>query len=257
MGAIQRVASAGNSGARIIAEADKEVKILVSSKDYLITQNTIVASVVKEPNSFMIHPDTSRFVNANGECWSNESLMANYGSFIGGWNYVNHVQEPEKSVGFLADCVLRRRYLDEKQNLFVYYVDILTATHRDHSDLVRKILLKEIQFLSMGCTSYVSQCSRCGAVMHEEEDSCEHMPNKGQYFFDKTGVRRKVAELLGSSEKGSVVFEEASWLTELPAFEAAINRNVMSFPENCDIEMTVPSQVLERPAMQKYIQGSK
>ncbi|GAG88474.1 unnamed protein product, partial [marine sediment metagenome] len=109
----------------------KNVTASLSSNDFVFNQATIVSSVILEPNSFLIHPVTNKYVNTNGDAWSNETLKNNYKSFIGAWNYVNHVQEPVQSVGFLADAALRKFVLDPEEKVYNYYTDILVATHRD------------------------------------------------------------------------------------------------------------------------------
>lgn len=238
------------------ADSGQLIELSVPSKDYLFTQNSIVSSVQLERNSHLITPETAQFVNANGDAWSNEALQANYQSFIGAFNFVNHVQIPEQSVGFIADAALRRRYLDPEQNLFVYYVDILVATHRDHAELVRKITLNEIEYLSMGCSAFYTMCSRCGYEPdpEDEDDVCEHLAGgKGRYYFDSRGIRRVTAELLGKAgDPNSVLFEEASWLTQPPAFGGAAKRNLLNVPQDCDIMIQVPEATLQREAMKMY-----
>ena len=240
------------------SDLERNSVISIASKDYLLSQASIVCSVILEPNSFLINPETSKFVNSNGDCWSNDTMANNYQTFIGAFNYMNHIQEPEKSVGFIADAVLRRRYLDVKKSTFVYYTDILVATHRDHSDLVEKIILSEIQYLSMGCSSHACQCSRCGfqpADLEDEDDVCEHLASeKGTKFFDERGTQRIVAEILGDGTQGSCIFDEASWLTEIPASDAAIKRNVLNIPKNMEIQIEVPDWALERDAMKMYLE---
>ena len=141
---------------------EKMCVVALNSDDFLFSQSTIVCSVVLEPDSYKISSDTSKYVNQNGDCWSNESLKANYKSFIGSFNYVNHVQEPEKSVGFIADTVLRRVFLDPEGQRFVYYCDILIATNRGYEDLVKKILTDKIEFMS---PPYAASVARLTVLM--------------------------------------------------------------------------------------------
>ncbi|HEC66053.1 MAG TPA: hypothetical protein ENI23_12230 [bacterium] len=207
-----------------------EKQINLNSSDYIFSQTSIVSSVQLERNSHIITPETSKYVNTNGDTWSNEALKSNYGSFIGAFNYVNHEQIPEKSAGFVADAALRKIFIDPEVNSHIYYTDILTATHRDHSSLVRKILSNEIEYLSMGCDCEISMCSRCGHKLGNDFDLlCDHLEfAKGKYYVDVSGKKRRIAELLGTEEKGSVTFTEASWLTEPPAFHGASRRHTLS-----------------------------
>jgi hypothetical protein len=235
--------------------ADDQVTLTLPSKDFILAQVSIVSSVMCEPESHFIKPATAKFVNANGDCWTNESLRSNYESFIGAYNFVNHVQDPERAVGFCADAALRRKILDEEDNIYVYYVDLLVATHRDsHPSLVRKILANSIEYLSMGCESFESTCSACGHKATDETEFCDHLDSqKGKFFVDKSGQRRIVAEMLGNSKAGTVDFHEASWLTEPPAFGGAIKRGILQIPEGKSVQVQIPKKAAAKPAVQKYV----
>lgn len=238
---------------RVISENKKIASVVLKSSDFLFSQASIVSSVMLEPNSYLINPRTAKFVNNNGDTWSNESLKANYSSFIGAFNYVNHVQVPEKSVGFLPDAVIRRISIDKKSNSFIYYADILVATHKDHTALIKKILSNQVEFLSMGCDADISQCSKCGEKF-DTDMLCDDLTyHKGKYFMDHKGQRRRIAEILGTKEPGTVSFIEASWLTEVPAFAGAAKRHSLMIPKDADIEISIPSNVLDRQAIQRYV----
>jgi hypothetical protein len=186
-------------------------------------------------------------------------LYVNYKTFVGAANFINHVQILDKAVGFVADAVLRRILVDKEANVFVYYVDILIATHQDFKELCDNILLNKVQYLSMGCETYVSQCSRCGEVFTGSEDSdvdyCEHLTlNRGKYFIDDMGNKRMIAELNGTGEPGSCVFIEASWLTaERPAFKGAALRHPFMIPAGVSIKIEVPGSFLERDAPRLFL----
>jgi hypothetical protein len=251
-----RIASnTGTQKSHIAAKEETgETKLALSSNDFLFSQVTIVSSVMTELNSFLIKPETSKFVNANGDAWTNESLRANYSSFIGSYNFVNHVQVPEKSVGFLADAGLRRIILDSEKHIFVHYVDLLVATHRDFEDLVHKILTKQIQYLSMGCDMAFSTCSACGHTAYDDVNLCEHMiSQKGKSFIDDRGVKRMTADLLGNETPGTVTFIESSWLTQVPAFSGAASRNILPVPKDSTVEISMPSAAAEKDAVQRFI----
>ena len=252
----KRVASNQKTSIKKTSSEDKKnVVIALNSNDFLFSQATIVCSVNLEPHSYKITPDTSKYVNQNGDCWSNESLKANYQSFVGSYNYVNHVQEPEKSVGFIADATLRRIFIDPENTKFIYYCDILIATNRGYEDLIRKILSDKIEFMSMGCEAMTTVCTKCGKVYQSDDDLlCECLMNsKGKTFVGADGKKRIVAEVLGDSKPGSCEFIEASWLTEIPAFDGACKRNILQIPHNTSIEVEMPEEYFKKDAVQKYI----
>lgn len=237
------------------------------SKEFLFTQNTICCSVSLENGSHLIKSASSDYVNNNGETWSNESLKANYKSFIGAWNYLDHIQIPAKSIGVIPDAVLRKIALPTSPKDFIYYVDILVATHRANEKICREIATGGIEYLSMGCNVHVSTCSKCGHVMDfseedetylgfEEETSveCEHMLlHKGKIFTDARGQKRKCAEILGTSQEGTVDFFEASFLTKPPAFHGAVKRNVLSIDKDSVVSVEYPTDKLDKPAAEKYL----
>lgn len=232
---------------------DQTVRLALPARDFLFAQTSIVSSVMLEDNSHLIRPETAQFVNANGDTWSNQSLRANYESFIGAFNFVNHDQRPEKSVGFIADAALRQIWIDPKERIFIYYVDILVATSREFTKLCEGILTSKIEYLSMGCDMEISTCSACGNVAEDEFDLCPHLQDsKGKSFIDKHGVKRVTAEILGNAERGSVVFVEASWLTEPPAFGGAAKRSVMSLDSDATVIVQMPGWAAQRPAVEMW-----
>ena len=231
------------------------VQITLNGRDFLFTQNTIVSSVMTEPNSYLIKPETSVFVNENGDTWTNESLKANYQSFIGAENYVNHKQDPDLDVGFIADAVLRRIMVKKEANIFVYYVDILVATSKKaHPKLVQKILSKDIKYLSMGCESFMSTCSACGHQAKDETEFCTHLEmSKGKSFIDPRGSKRVIAEMLGNVEEESCDFQEASWLTECPAFGGATLSRILPVGDTQRVKIMMPKEASQKPAVVKYL----
>jgi hypothetical protein len=206
---------------------------------YLLSHVSIIAAVdvdvvdPKDPKkNFLIKPEFSDFVNNNGDAWTKEVLKNSYQTFIGGDNFLEHVQIASLSKGKIIDAVLREIPVgkDAKGNeLSTYYCDILIATDRKHDDLVRKIESKEYSSLSMGCSIKYSVCSKCGNVAADETEACEHIRfQKNNTFFDKNGIQRKIAELCGSSdEPESVKFIEASWVRQ-PAFTGAVLRSFVA-----------------------------
>ena len=216
-------------------------------ESYLFTHCTIVSSVATQKNGYYIDPACAELVNNNGNAWTNEVLMSTFRSFVGGENYLEHVQIPELSKGKILDAVLRPVvYKNEKgQEASVYYCDILVATNRKHSGLVKDIESGKLTTMSMGCLADYVTCSRCGKVLTDNQPNCTHLDRELlTSFTDEDGVERIVAELCGRmiEEDGklvgdpeSVKFIEASWV-EKPAFQGAVlNHYLSDVPETAKI----------------------
>jgi hypothetical protein len=207
--------------------------------DYLWTHCTIVCSVKVANNGYYIESPCDELVNTNGNAWANQVLMSTFRTFIGGENYVEHIQVPELSKGKIFDAVIRPvKYAGKNgKEADVFYVDILIGTDKKHTDLVSKIASGSLTTLSMGCIVNKCTCSKCGNVTDDYTEDCEHLKNElGQYFTDENGVKRIVAELCGAMVKkgdewvadpNSVKFIEASWV-EKPAFEGAVLNHFIS-----------------------------
>lgn len=207
--------------------------------DFLMSHCTIVASVEVEENGYHIKPACSELVNNNGNAWSNQVLLATFKSFVGGENYLEHVQVPELSKGKILDAVLRPVHHKGKngKTADIYYCDILVATSRKHESLVAKIAKGELTTMSMGCLADWVQCSKCGKVLGDNDTNCKHLEREMMHTFDdKDGVERVVAELCGRLvKKGgvwvgdpkSLRFIEASWV-EKPAFTGAVLNHYVS-----------------------------
>lgn len=237
-------------------EQEPNVQLTLPGSEFIFAQTSIVCSVMTEQNSYLIRPETSMFVNANGDGWTNDSLRANYETFIGAYNFVNHVQVPEKSVGFLADAALRKIWIDLDQQIYVYYVDILVATSRKFTELCDLVVTNKIMWLSMGCDMDVSTCSACGNVAADEIGLCDHLPyNKGKSFIDRNGLKRITCELLGNEQAGTCRFVEASWLTEPPASGAAVRRSILPVGDDQSVVVQMPAWAAEREAVQRWAKG--
>lgn len=215
-----------------------------SPEEYLLSHATIIASVDSETppgevktgtlktasggeiyrpyEDFYVTPDTSQYVNQNFDSWERQLLLKTYDSFIGSENYQEHIQVPELSKGKVIDAVPR----DLGDTI---YVDILVATHRRHTQLVKQIKSGHMNTLSMGCQIDFSICSKCGNLAHEESDLCDHIVNnKGGTFVDEDGNERIICELCGHRDQpDSVEFIEASWVAD-PAFEGAVLQDVLN-----------------------------
>jgi hypothetical protein len=222
-----------------------------SPDKYLLTHATIVASVDVEDNDYYIKPDCSQYVNQNGDCWERQLLMASYPTFIGAYNYLEHVQIPALSKGRIIDAVAR-----SVSNNNSVYIDILVATERKHRELVASIEGGKISTLSMGCSIKYSICSACGNKAADETELCDHIRYmKNSYFVDENGVKRIIAELCGHrEEKDSNVFIEASWVAN-PAFKGAVMRNIL-FPKDSLESVEVAKKIEASYVLKKVEENS-
>jgi hypothetical protein len=232
----------------------KSVLAKFSPDKYLLSHCSIIASVdvelanPKDPKTdYFILPEFSKFVNNNGDAWTKGVLKNAYKTFIGGENYLEHVQIPELSKGKVIDAVPREIVIGKDRNgkeLTTHYIDILVATDRKHDELVRKIESKELQTLSMGCLIKFSICSKCGNRAVDETEACEHVRyQKNNMFFDENGIQRKIAELCGhESEPDSVKFIEASWVKQ-PAFTGAVLRSFVEPSEEIMAKLETASKI--------------
>jgi hypothetical protein len=211
--------------------------------DYLLTHATIVCSVDtsavenlrlgsdyvdgfkvnRKYADFRVTPQCDKFINNNNDCWSRPVLGKSFQTFQGAHNFVEHVQLVEQSKGRIIDAVCR----DIGDSL---YVDILIATDRKFTELVRDIKSGKMATLSMGCTVDFTICTKCGHVAADETELCPHIKyHKGDTFYDGSGKRHRVAELCGHHDvdpTGGVTFIEASWV-QTPAFLGAEVRNIL------------------------------
>jgi len=136
-----------------------------SPEKFLLTHCTIIASVDVDEvpnvrvgesidqggkkikrlwNNYHITPETTKYINQNGDAWERDLLLKTYRTFQGSENYVEHVQIPELSKGKIIDAVARE--LED-----TIYIDILVATDRKHASLIADIESGEMNSLSMGC----------------------------------------------------------------------------------------------------------
>ena len=230
----------------LIARASEIFGKTFDPKDYLLTHATIVASVdtFEPPNTkigsfteggfkvhrkygnFRVKLGSDKYINNNFDAWDRDVLLKSYKTFIGGHNFVEHVQVEDLSKGRIIDAVAR----DLGESV---YVDILIATDRKHTDLVTAITSGKMSTLSMGCTVDGTQCTKCGHWAADETEMCPHVKfEKGNTFFDELGRQHRVAELCGHvtlEPTGGVQFIEGSWVGT-PAFTGAVLRNILETP---------------------------
>lgn len=247
-------------------------------KQFMLTHCTIVASVDTEAGGlptgrqmyegrqidrrypdFLITPGTSKYINNNNDAWERKLLLSSFRTFIGGDNFVEHLQIPELSKGKIVDAAAR----DIGDSI---YIDILVATNKKHGPLIAAIQSGQLSTLSMGCSVQATTCSKCGNVAEDEIQLCNHIRYfKGGEFFDAFGKKRKIAELCGhiDDEPGSVKFIEASWVAN-PAFPGAVLRNIIS-PSDLTADMrnriqvafSEPTRVVDPNVLQKAARSQR
>lgn len=212
-------------------------------KQFLLSHATIVASVdtyapknvklgrqmnsgvqidVRWPN-FKVRPECHDIINNNGDAWERSLLLSTYRTFIGAQNYLEHIQLPELSKGFIVDAIAR----DLGKTA---YIDILVATDRKHKQLVSDIQSGKIDSMSMGCISLFTTCSRCGNVAADDSQLCPCISYMGKHakYVDEEGQEQVVCELIGHvSVPNSNQFIEASWVGN-PAFRGAVRRSILN-----------------------------
>lgn len=215
----------------------------VDPKQYLLSHATIVASVDcyapkdsavgkflnrdvecnRRFSNYRIDPKCLPIINNNGDAWERSLLMSTYRTFIGSPNYLEHIQIPELSKGFIVDAIAR----DVGESC---YIDILVATDRKHKMLISDIMSENICAMSMGCISQFTICNKCGNVASDDTQICPCVlyDGKGTKFVDESGVEHKIAELIGHvTVPYSNQFIEASWVKN-PAFVGAQRRNILN-----------------------------
>lgn len=257
-----RVKIASKTG-NLINQASEILGKPFEPNDYLLSHVTIVCSVdvVDVPKSklgklnfdgqtinrkwadYRVTPETDKFINNNLDCFSRGVLTKSAHTFVGGQNYVEHIQVEALSKGRLIDAAIR----DIGPSI---YVDLLVATEKKFTDLIDAINSGRMATLSMGCQVTSCICTKCGNVAKDETDLCTHIKYaKGQQFFDDLGQMHRVAELCGHPSigpTGGVNFIEASWVG-VPAFQGAVLRNTLEASPHLAEKMehilsTVPEQ---------------
>lgn len=232
---------------KTVVKTAKEVLSRCDPKQYLLSHATIVASVdTYQPKKvrlgrglcergteidvrfadFRIKPECQELVNNNGDCWERSLLMSSYKSFVGAPNYLEHIQLPALSKGFIVDAIAR----DIGRSC---YIDILVATDRKHNQLINDIITGKMQALSMGCISLFTVCTRCGNVASDDSQLCSHIAYDGKLsvWVDDEGQEHRLSELIGHvTVPNSNQFIEASWVHN-PAFRGAVRRNLLNADE--------------------------
>lgn len=229
-----------------------------NTKDYLFTHDTACCSVETEENGYWITPPCWELVNANGNAWTTPVLLASFKTFIGGENYLEHIQCPTLSKGKLLDAIARPVvYHSEKYgDAHIYFIDVLVATERKHVNLIERIESGKLNTLSMGTICQLTQCSICGKIIGDNDKNCEHIDKHlGQMVTCQDGKDRICSELCGACDEngnyieGSNSFIELSWV-EHPAWRLA---QLQEFVENKEIKA---AREEERDELAKLFDGN-
>lgn len=211
-----------------------------NTRDYLFTDCTLVCSVETEADGHTLTPPCNELINANGNAWTTPVLLATYKTFIGGFNFLEHNQNEAFSKGIILDAhIYPVTHKNDLGEAHIYYVNLLVATERIHTDIIDQIEAGKLRTLSMGCLCNYVQCSKCGKVFSDDTLRCDHLERHlGETYIDGTGKPRRIAELCGRSviqngqwvgDPDSVRFIEASWVAQ-PAFAGAIVNHFVETP---------------------------
>lgn len=230
---------------------------------FLLTHATIVASVDtydvsgvklgrekvgsftvnRKYGDYRIKPESDPYINNNLDSWERKVLAKSYSTFVGGHNFLEHLQIEDQSKGRILDAVAR----DIGPSL---YVDILIATDRKHRKLVADIEALRMTTLSMGCSIDFSVCTKCGNVAVDETEMCTCVRfEKGNVFYDEEGRRHRIAELCGHADvdpTGGVRFIEGSWVG-VPAFEGAVLRTILTPQKVTPDQLKRAREILSNP----------
>lgn len=156
--------------------------------------------------------------------------------------YYEETISVSKSFSYLIPCNKNKSFniKPEKiqENCFFfnnYYLSRITSiTQLRFSGTVYNFSVEEDESYSVNnaavhnCLIKYSQCSQCGRIAEDESQACKHVRYfKNNFFYDKNGVRRIVAELCGRAEEpDSCKFMDASWVRK-PAFEGAVKNKIL------------------------------
>lgn len=235
------------------AEVLEEIEVLndpkrvvkVDPSKYLYTHATIISSVNLEDDDHTIKESSIKDINKNGDAWETGLLLGCYKTFVGAYNYLEHVQVPAMKKGWIIDAVPRLSKNEDGSKFAI--VDILVATDRTHKTLIHALENKELNTLSMGCEAKFTVCSKCAYISSSDNDTCEHIPNKklSSYVYND-GSTRYIAELCGhKSAPDSVTFIEASWVYD-PAFITAEAKKRVASSSKRTVDVLLEELTAER-----------
>lgn len=97
----------------------------------------------------------------------------------------------------------------------------------DHSYVVEGVAVHN-------CSIDNSTCTKCGNVAEDEPQMCSHIRyEKGNYWYDELGKKRRIAELCGHHSiepHAGINFIDASWV-RVPAFTGAVLQTILEAKE--------------------------
>ena len=231
--------------------------LVLNSNKWVFTQATAVSSVNFVPyNNWEITPDTTKYINANGNAWDTELLLSCYKTFIGAMNLKDHITPQEGGLiyGIVLDARPRKIKTDSG---FVVYIDTIIATCRAIDNAWATAIKRgAIKFLSVGFDCDYLQCSKCGHIyMANGTGICEHTAFElNKNYFDEYGNMSKVSAMPTSNEGlGNLIFQELSYLSVDPAFHGAVQSHLIKVPNDTNVKFKIPNFVLERPAIQALL----
>jgi len=169
---------------------------------------------VDPKTDYYITPETSDFVNSNGDAWERKLATIRFGKdFPGAFNFEEHIQIP---------VLNRGRVIDTYGKILPKTMAIDALIRVDDSIVINDVIMGLYNAVSIGCSYEFAFCSQCGRKFTPDDERCTHLVNnlKG-YFKDENGIWRRVAELVGHwKNPESIEYYELSWVRN-PAFKGA------------------------------------
>lgn len=179
---------------------------------------TAMATVDLEDDGYQIKPDSSKYINTNGDAWERQLVIDTAESYIeDALNYIEHVQVPYFAKGQPVDYILK----DVGNAL---YLDLLIEVN--DTETQESVVSGEFNATSVGCSYGAAACSRCGKVFAPSDERCSHLQyHIKQTFKDSNGVDRVVAEVLRAKD-GDIAWTDISWVNN-PAFKPAVLHDLL------------------------------
>jgi len=191
----------------------RPAKIKLNSNEWIILSLEGVASVAFKDHT--ISASSAKFINLNNNAFSAESLHNTYQTFIGGHFYYNHIQNADKSIGFILDAQIIDHNIDGED---IAKVQLLVAGNLDamrnypDKDIAQALEDKKLEFTSMGCVGETTPAPVEGSI--------------------------NVAELIHGE-----VFYEISLVDE-PAYQGAALNHFLHIEPNKTVEVIVDAGLI-------------
>jgi len=201
-------------------------KLDYNPNKYLYIHTVVVPSTKLEKNGFHIKPG-HEFSNTWSDSIPEDVLEYFSPTFKISHIYLEHVHIPQLRKGRVVDYNLYKMNIGKSKDVLV--ADCLLALELKHKDLVKMCLDGSIGAVSQGCFSDHLTCSKCGNVVQELEQACDHVHFEGNSWFkDENGITRLVSNLLGSTTRDtSFSFFDVS-LVMRPSFYIAVFRDILN-----------------------------